>query len=150
MKPSFQDRMCCYVFFVIALLRMQHLAIYHDPGMTFQSSDVDIHGCGAWVFIAPSHPNNTASINIWHTSQPLLRLSNSHTSRILDMVENELYKWLDPYSMEPLAVPKFYQLVRQYLVISRAYTNHQNSHRIMSWFTDEDVQRRPWRVKPSK
>lgn len=90
--------------------------MYHDSDMTFTTSEVDILGCGKWVFMAPLHENNTPSITIWHSSQPLLRLSNGHTSMILDMIENELYKWLDPYSMEPLIVPKLYRLVCRHLL----------------------------------
>ncbi len=116
MKHDFQDCTRFYAFIALALLIVQYSVMYLDSDMTFPTSEVDILDCGKWVFMGPFHENDTPSITIWHTSQPLLSLRNGCTSRIFNLIENELYKWLDPYSAKPVAVPKFYQLVCRLLL----------------------------------
>lgn len=80
--------------------------------MSFPYSEFLIPGRGKWGLLEPVFPNPRYSISLWHETQPLQRLNNDTTSRIVDMAENELYKWFDPHSMKPMAVSQTYQLVR--------------------------------------
>ncbi|KAF7797232.1 hypothetical protein EIP86_008424 [Pleurotus ostreatoroseus] len=80
-------------------------------------SEETIGAQGKWVFLKSSYKDDTVSTSIWHSTQPLTRLRNAKTCQILDMMQNELYKWLDPYSMTPLAIPKLYQLPKDHILI---------------------------------
>ena len=87
------------------------LVMYHDWNTTFPMSEETIGPHGKWVFLKSLYKDDTVSTGIWHSTQPLMRLHDAKTCQIIDLMENELYKWLDPYSMTPLAIPKLYQLV---------------------------------------
>ncbi|KAF7796411.1 hypothetical protein EIP86_007588 [Pleurotus ostreatoroseus] len=83
-----------------------------SPGARFTLARRSLDQHGQWSFLFPTLGIEGVSYSVWHQTYPIDQLRNTFTARIVDMIRDELPKWLNPHSVTPLVIHPRYRMIK--------------------------------------